>query len=55
VTTALGLLRSWYNTINLQQLSTRLPADYTDEKFVEYCEEVRLVASKVVEDIEQQE
>ena len=52
VATTLGILMSWYSTIDLQPLTGGLPANYSDKKFAEYTEEVRSVANKIVDDIE---
>jgi hypothetical protein len=44
----LGLVKSFWPASNLSPLADGITADCSKEKFVEYLEEVGLVAQKVV-------
>lgn len=49
----LRLIKSFYPQANVSPLADGMAADYSEEKFVEYLEEVEPVAHKIVENLEQ--
>jgi len=49
----LGLVKSYWPTVNLTPLGEGMATECTDEKFTEYVEEVKQSIEKVVESLEQ--
>jgi len=50
-----GDARAWYNDLDFQLVNGGLPSDCSDEQFASYSEEVRPVASRVVDIIGQED
>jgi hypothetical protein len=50
----LGLFKSYWPKANLEPLATRMSADCTEDKFKELVEEVKPVAQKLVDSLEQE-
>lgn len=49
----LGLVKSYWPGVNLAPIGDRLAEGCSDEKFAEYVEEVKPIANKIVDVLEQ--
>jgi hypothetical protein len=50
----LGLVKSYWPKADLEPLATRMSADCTEDKFKEIVEEVKSVAQKLVDSLDQE-
>jgi hypothetical protein len=50
----LGLVKSYWPKANLNPLADGMSADCSEEKFLEFVEELKLVAHKLVDSLEQE-
>jgi hypothetical protein len=49
----LGLVKSYWSGANLDLIGDGLAEGYSDERFAEYVEEVKRIANKIIDVLEQ--